>query len=129
MYQENELSYVIRGCVFDVYNQLGPGLLESVYEKALAYELQSKQLKVKSQIGIPMQYKDIAFDVGYRLDLLVEEKVIIEIKSVDILLDIHHKQLLTYLKLLDKKLGLLINFNSVSIDKSIIRIVNKLQSA
>ena len=99
MYQENELSYIIRGCVFDVY------------------------------IGIPLQYKDIAFDVGYRLDLLIENKVIIEIKSVDILLDIHHKQLLTYLQLLNKKLGLLINFNSVSIDKSIIRIVDKLQSA
>ena len=99
MYQENELLYIIRGCVFDVY------------------------------IGIPLQYKDIAFDVGYRLDLLIENKVIIEIKSVDILLDIHHKQLLTYLKLLNKKLGLLINFNSFSIDKSIIRIVNKLQSA
>ena len=129
MYQENELSYIIRGCVFDVYNQLGPGLLESVYEKALAHELQTKHLEVKSQIGIPIQYKDLTFDVGYRLDLLIENKVIIEIESVDILLDIHHKQLLTYLKLLNKKLGLLINFNSVSIDKSIIRIVNKLQSA
>ena len=107
MYQENELSYIIRGCVFDVYNQLGPGLLESVYEKALAHELQTKHLEVKSQIGIPIQYKDLTFDVGYRLDLLIENKVIIEIKSVDILLDIHHKQLLTYLKLLNKKFLLL----------------------
>ena len=109
-----------------VYNCLGPGLLESVYETALAFELKNQNLEVRSQLGIPMRYKHINFDVGYRLDLLVDNKVIVEIKSVDTLLDIHHKQLLTYLKLMDKRLGLLINFNTSSLDKSIIRIVSNL---
>ena len=126
MYSENQLSYLIRGSAFKVYNVLGPGLLESVYESALQYELKTQNLEVKSQLGIPMRYKHIHFDVGYRLDLLIENKVIIEIKSVDALLDIHYKQLLTYLKLLDKRLGLLINFNTNSLEKSIVRIANKL---
>ena len=123
---ENELSYQIRGAVFKVYNELGPGLLESVYETALSYELKLIGLDVKNQIGIPMKYADINFDVGFRLDILVNDKVIIEIKSVEALADVHHKQLLTYLKLTGKKLGLLINFNSSSISDSIIRIVNNL---
>jgi GxxExxY protein len=126
MYTENQLSYIIRGTVFKVYNDLGPGLLESVYEAALEYELKAQNLNVKSQVGIPMCYKHIHFAAGYRLDLLVEDKVIIEIKSVENLMDVHHKQHLTYLKLLDKKLGLLINFNTATINKSIIRIVNHL---
>ena len=126
MYTENQLSYLIRGAAFKVHSTLGPGLLESVYETALEYELKTLSLEVRSQIGIPMYYKQILFDVGYRLDLLIEDKVIIEIKSVDKLIDIHHKQLLTYLKLMDKKLGLLINFNSTSLEKSIVRIVNHL---
>jgi GxxExxY protein len=126
MYTENQLSYLIRGAVFKVHSALGPGLLESVYETAMEFELKMLDLEVRSQIGIPMHYQNILFDVGYRLDLLVENKVIIEIKSVDMLIDIHQKQLLTYLKLMDKKLGLLINFNSTSINKSIVRIVNNL---
>lgn len=126
MYTENQLSYLIRGAAFKVHTVLGPGLLESVYETALEYELKMLGLEVSSQIGIPMQYQNIRFDVGFRLDLLVENKVVIEIKSVDGLMDIHHKQLLTYLKLMDKKLGLLINFNSSSLNNSIIRIVNNL---
>lgn len=124
--EENELSYQIRGAVFKVYNELGPGLLESVYETALSYELKQLRLDVKNQIGIPMKYADINFDVGFRLDILVNEKVIIEVKSVEVLSDVYHKQLLTYLKLTGKKLGLLINFNSASISNSIIRIVNNL---
>ncbi len=123
---ENEISYQIRGAVFKVYNELGPGLLESVYETALSYELKQIGLDVKNQVGIPMKYADINFDVGFRLDILVNDKVIIEIKSVEALADVHHKQLLTYLKLTEKKLGLLINFNSSSISNSIIRIVNNL---
>ena len=123
---ENELSYEIRGAVFKVYNELGPGLLESVYETALTYEIKQIGLDVKNQIGIPMKYADINFDVGFRLDILVEDKVIIEIKSVEALADVHHKQLLTYLKLTGKRLGLLINFNTSSISNSIIRIVNNL---
>jgi GxxExxY protein len=126
MYTENELSYLIRGAAFKVHSRLGPGLLESVYETSLEYELRKLNLEVKSQVGIPMSYDSIQFNVGYRLDLLIENKVIVEVKSVDMLIDIHHKQLLTYLKLMDKKLGLLINFNSASLDKSIIRIVNNL---
>jgi len=123
---ENELSYLIRGAVFKVYNELGPGLLESVYETALSYELKQLKLDVKNQIGIPMKYADINFDVGFRLDILVNDRVIIEVKSVEALADVHHKQLLTYLKLTGKKLGLLINFNSSLISDSIIRIVNNL---
>lgn len=123
---ENEISYEIRGTVFNVYNEFGPGLLGSVYETALSYELRQLGLDVKNQIGIPMKYADINFDVGFRLDILVEDKVIVEIKSVKALADVHHKQLLTYLKLTGKKLGLLINFNTSSISNSIIRIVNNL---
>jgi len=126
MYTENQLSYLIRGDAFKVHSALGPGLLESVYETALEYELKILDLEVRSQIGIPMHYQNILFDVGYRLDLLIENKVIVEIKSVDSLIDIHHKQLLTYLKLMDKKLGLLINFNATSLNKSIVRIANHL---
>lgn len=107
-------------------NELGPGLLESVYETALAYELEQLGYHVRRQIGIPMLYKEINFDVGFRLDLLINELVIVEVKSVETLLDVHHKQLLTYLKLSNKKLGLLINFNSSTLKNSITRIVNNL---
>jgi GxxExxY protein len=124
---ENELSYLIRGCAFKVHRILGPGLLESVYEAALSYELVNSGLTIRNQTGIPMMYKDIKFDFGFRLDILVNEMVIVEVKSVEALLDVHHKRLLTYLKLMDKKLGLLINFNSISLDAtSMIRIVNNL---
>ena len=126
MKTENEISYLIRGATFKVYNRLGPGLLESVYEKALAYEMRKLGLAVECQVGIPMTYEEIRFDVGFRLDLLVEELVIVELKSIETLMEVHHKQVRTYLKLTGKKLGLLINFNTDSIDKSIIRIVNKL---
>jgi GxxExxY protein len=124
--EENELSYIIRGAIFKVYNELGPGLLESVYEAALSFELRKLELEVENQIGIPMKYADMSFDVGFRLDVLVNDKVIIEIKSVETLADVHHKQLLTYLKLTSKKLGLLVNFNTSTIANSIIRIVNNL---
>jgi len=122
---ENDISYKIRGAAFKVHNELGPGLLESVYEKILAYELEKAGLEVKTQIGIPVIYDDIKFDIGFRLDILVNNKVIIELKSVEQLAKVHYKQLLTYLKLTDKKLGLLINFNSSTLDsKSMKRIVN-----
>lgn len=123
---ENELSYIIRGAAFKVHTELGPGLLESVYEKALSFELQEQGLEVRTQQGVEMYYKEIKFDVGFRLDNLVNDLVIVEIKSVETLLDVHHKQLLTYLKLTGKKLGLLINFNSGSLKNSITRIVNNL---
>jgi GxxExxY protein len=123
---ENDLSFGIRGAAFKVHSELGPGLLESVYETALTYELRQKGYNVKTQIGVPLVYADIKMDVGFRLDIIVNDLVIIEVKSVESLADVHHKQLLTYLKLTDKKLGLLINFNESSLKNSIVRIVNKL---
>jgi GxxExxY protein len=102
---ENEISYKIRGSIFKVYNSLGPGLLESVYEIALYYQLQKDNLKVHKQVEIPVKYDDIFLDVTFKLDLLVEDKVIIELKSVEELRAIHYKQLTTYLKLTNKKLG------------------------
>ena len=123
---ENELSYLIRGAIFKVYNTLGPGLLESVYELALAYELSLLNLDVATQLPLAVHYGEIILDGGYRLDVLVNNLVIIEIKSVEILLPVHHKQLLTYLKLSNKKLGLLVNFNSNNISDNIFRKVNGL---
>lgn len=123
---ENEISYAIRGAAFKVHTTLGPGLLESVYETALAYELSQEEFDVQRQLGVPVVYDEIKMEQGFRMDLLVNSKVIVEIKSVDTLLDVHHKQLLTYLKLSERKLGLLINFNSVSLKDSITRIVNGL---
>ncbi|MGN6493641.1 MAG: GxxExxY protein [Agriterribacter sp.] len=123
---ENELSYEIRGCIFNVYNNLGPGLLESAYEAALAFELNKKHLSFATQVGLPLQYETIRLDVGYRLDILVENKVIIEIKSIETLSEVHHKQILTYLKLSGLKLGLLVNFNTADISASIFRKVNRL---
>jgi GxxExxY protein len=123
---ENDISYAIRGADFKVHTTLGPGLLESVYETALAYELAKDGFNVKTQIGVPMMYADIKMDVGFRLDIIVNDLVIIEVKSVESLMDVHHKQLLTYLKLSNKKLGLLIDFNSSSLKDSITRIVNNL---
>src|SRR5688500_16252304 len=86
----NEISYEIRGCIFNVYNKLGPGLLESTYEAALSYELNKRSLLCKVQVGLPVIYETIQIDVGYRLDILVEDKIIIEIKSVESLLIVHH---------------------------------------
>ncbi len=123
---ENEISYAIRGAAFKVHTALGPGLLESVYETALSYELKKEGFTVSTQVPVPMVYEDVRMEVGFGLNVLVNDKVIVEIKSVETLLDVHHKQLLTYLKLLNKKLGLLINFNSASLKESIVRIVNNL---
>lgn len=122
----NEVSYKIRGAIFSVHNELGPGLLESIYEYALAYELKEQGLFVQTQIGIPINYKEIQLELGFRADIIVNNCVIVEIKSVEALHDVHKKQLLTYLKLTGKKLGILVNFNVSSfIDKeSIIRIIN-----
>ncbi len=123
---ENDISFLIRKAAFDVHTVLGPGLLESVYETALAYEIRQSGLRVRSQVPLPMLYKAERMEVGFRLDLLVEEKVIVEIKPVDSLLDVHHKQLLTYLKLSGLKLGLLINFNVAHVKEGIVRKVNNL---
>jgi GxxExxY protein len=123
---ENAISYLVRSCIFKVYNTLGPGLLESAYEAALAYEIQKTELRTQTQVALPMIYESVRVDVGYRLDLLIGDKVIIELKSVEMLLDVHHKQLITYLKLSGLKLGLLVNFNTSDISKSIFRKVNGL---
>lgn len=123
---ENDISYKVRGCIFNVYNNLGAGLLESAYEAALKYELEKIGLSVLAQTPVPLIYGDVSLEVGYRLDLLVENKVIVELKSVETLLDVHHKQLITYLKLSELKLGILVNFNTADISKSIFRKVNGL---
>ena len=123
---ENEISYLIRGAIYKVYNNIGPGLLESVYETALVYELRKIGLNVKSQLGLPFIYKELKMEVGFRIDIFVENKVIVEVKSVEHLAELHYKQLLTYLKLSEVKLGLLVNFNTSEINENIIRIVNHL---
>jgi len=122
--EENDISYIIRGCIFKVYNNLGPGLLESAYEAALGFELMNAGLFVKIQTALPMIYQSVKVDVGYRLDVVVEDKVIIEIKSVENLMEVHHKQVITDLKLSGMRLGLLVNFNSADISKNIFRKVN-----
>ena len=110
----------------ELHRKVGPGLLESAYENALAYELKSAGLTVQQQLAMPFVYKEIKMDVGYRIDLLVENKVIVEIKSLENLAPVHFSQLLTYLKLSEKKLGLLINFNCKTLKEGIHRIVNNL---
>jgi GxxExxY protein len=107
----SDLTYDVRGAIFTVYNELGPGLLESVYEAALVYELTTSGYIVVSQLGLPVRYKSILLDLGFRIDILVENEIIIEIKSVEMLHNVHKKQLLTYFKLSGKKLGILVNFN------------------
>ena len=121
---ENELTYEIRGAIFDVYNTLGPGLLESVYEEALCFELEKRGLSVERQKQVPINYKGNVLKTELRLDLLVEDKVIVELKSVDEMKKVFAKQLLTYLRLMDKKVGLLVNFNTEDILKSMKRIAN-----
>ena len=124
--QENDISGNIVDCCYKIHLELGPGMLESVYEKLLAYELSIRQMKIERQKAIPFKYENIKFDIGFRLDLLVESKVIVELKSVEQVLPVHKKQLLTYLRLTELKLGLLINFNSVLMKDGIFRIVNNL---
>ena len=123
---ENELSYIIRGIIFKVYNTLGAGLLESTYESVLTYELRKAGLEVKTQLGLPLIYEEMKLEVGYRIDILVENKVIIKIKSVEELHEVYYKQLLTYLRLSNLKLGLLVNFKTTDMASSIKRIVNNL---
>lgn len=124
---ENDISYIIRGAIFKVYNALGPGLLESVYETVLMFELKKAGLEPKSQVALPVIYENERLDIGFRIDILVNDIVIIEIKSVEQLAEVHHKQVLTYLRLSGKKLGILVNFNTDTISNSIYRKVNKLQ--
>ena len=121
---DNNLTYEIRGAIFDVYNELGPGLLESVYEEALVFELEERGFKVERQVEVPIQYKGNELKTPLRLDLLIENQIIVELKSVEEMKPVFAKQLLTYLRLLDKRVGLLVNFSSANIREGIRRIAN-----
>ncbi len=123
---ENELSNIIIGCGIKVHSALGPGLLESAYEECFSYELIKSGLKIEKQKSIPLVYESIKLECGYRADIVVESKVIIEIKAIEAINEIHLAQVLTYLKLTDCKLGLLINFNVLKLKDGIKRIVNNL---
>lgn len=121
---DNEITYEVRGAIYDVYKELGPGLLESVYEEALCFELEQRGLKVERQLEVPIRYKGNELKTALRLDVLVEGKVIVELKSVEDMKPVFAKQLLTYLKLMDKRLGILVNFNTDDILTAMKRIAN-----
>jgi GxxExxY protein len=123
---ENEIAKIVVDCAYKVHVTLGPGLLESVYEAALAYEIQKRGLKVERQLPIPVSYGEVFLEVGFRADLLVEEKVIVELKSEETNKPVHKKQCLTYARLGDKRLGLVINFGMERIKDGITRLVNGL---
>ena len=123
---ENDLSYKIIGLALELHKNIGPGLLESAYENALAYDLRETGLEVIQQAPMPFIYKEIKMEVGYRIDLLIENRIIIEIKSVETLAPVHYAQILTYLKLSQLKLGLLINFNCKLLKDGIHQIANNL---
>lgn len=121
---ENELSKKIIGCAIEVHRQLGPGLLESAYQECLYYELKQAGLKVQKEKPMPIVYKEVKLDHGYRIDLLVEEKVVIEMKTVEAFTDVHTAQVLTYLRLGKYKLGLLFNFQTTILKSGIKRVIN-----
>lgn len=118
-----ELSETIIGLCIEVHRNLGPGLLESTYEECLCYELAKKEVRFSRQFAVPLRYKEVSLDCGYRLDIVVEDQIILELKSVESILPIHEAQLLTYMKLMNKHVGLLINFNSLVVSKNIKRFV------
>jgi GxxExxY protein len=124
---ENEIAKLVVDAAVKVHSKLGPGLLESVYETVLAKELGRRGLTVMRQVPVPIQYEDLNFDEGFRADIIVEGKVILELKSVEQLAKVHHKQLFTYLKLADKRLGLLLNFGAELMKEGIKRIANGMQ--
>ena len=124
MQKQKPLSYQVIGCALEVYKTLGPGLLESVYEKALIHELSQKGLTVETQVEVETNYKGVNIGEGLRLDLLVNDELIVELKSVEELKPVHYKQLLTYLKLMDKRVGLLINFNVNDLMDGVKRVIN-----
>ena len=123
---ENELSKIAVDCMFKVHKNLGPGLLESAYEECLFYELSKTDLLIERQKPLPLFYETIKMEIGYRLDFLMESKLVIEVKAVEAINDVHKTQVITYLKLSGCKLGLLVNFNVVLIKYGIKRIVNNL---
>ena len=119
----DELSNKVLGCALEVHRELGPGLLESAYEQCLAYELNRAKVPFKLQVELPVEYKQIKLDCGYRMDLLVDDRLIVELKSVDQLLKVHEAQILTYMKLAKVRVGLLMNFNVELLRKGIKRFV------
>lgn len=121
---DNEITYKIRGAIYKVYNAFGPGLLESVYEAALCHQLRKEGLTVENQVKLDVVYDGVVLPVDFRLDILVEKSVIIELKSVEELKPVHHKQLMTYLRIAKKHVGILVNFNTDRIDNEIYRKVN-----
>lgn len=123
---ENDISYIIRGAIYKVYKELGPGLLESIYEAALKFQLAKDGLDVKTQVPIDVVYCGYKLPMSFRLDMLVQDKVIVELKSVENMREVYSKQLLSYLKMTDLHLGILVNFNVNDINNGIFRIVNKL---
>lgn len=123
---ENQVAAAVVDAAFKIHTTLGPGLLESVYQATLEYELQKRGLNVLQQVGLPVYYEGLKLELGYRVDLIVGEKIIVEIKSVEALAPVHKRQLLTYLRLTDLRLGLLINFNVERIKDGIHRVVNGL---
>ncbi|MBD6616727.1 GxxExxY protein [Komarekiella sp. 'clone 1'] len=123
---ENEISGAIVDAAYKVHTSLGPGLLESVYETVMDFELRRGKLQVRRQVVIPVVYEGVVLEEGFRTDLIVEDKVIVELKSVEVVHPVHKKQLLTYLRLADKRVGLLINFNVSLIKDGISRVVNSL---
>jgi len=123
---ENELAKIVVNFCYKIHKRLGPGLLESVYEEVLAYELAKEGLAFKRQVGIPVMYDDVKMDIGFRADIIVAERLIVEIKSIEIISPVHAKQVITYLRLTGIKLGLLVNFNSALIKDGIKRLVNDL---
>jgi GxxExxY protein len=123
---ENQISEIIIGCAIEVHKNLGPGLLESAYEECLYYEIGSKGLWIEKQKPLPLVYKEIKLEAGYRIDLWVENKLIIEVKSVEFLNEVHLAQVMTYLRVSGCKLGLLLNFNVLRLKEGIRRVVNNL---
>jgi len=124
---ENDIATAVLDAAFKIHRILGPGLLESVYQATLDFELQKRGLRVIQQVGLPVYYEEIKLELGFRVDLIVADKVIIEIKSVEVLAPVHRKQLLTYLRLMNLRLGLLLNFNVELMKHGIQRVVNGLE--
>ncbi|MDX9759333.1 MAG: GxxExxY protein [Bacteroidota bacterium] len=122
--QINDLTYKIIGCAYTVHSELGPGLLESTYRTCLAYELVANGLRVEVEKALPLRYKDVDLNAAYRIDLLVEDRVVVELKAVDALHEVHKAQLLTYLRLSGKTHGLLFNFNGRHLKDNIVRFIN-----
>lgn len=123
---ENEIATIVVDAAYKIHRALGPGLFESVYEAALNFELRKRGLGVAQQVGLPVRYETVRLELGFRVDLIVDDKIIVEIKSIEAIAAVHRKQLLTYLRLMDLHLGLLINFNVELIRDGIHRVVNRL---